>query len=299
MEQLLDGFEDHLRAERGASPHTLRAYRRDLERLQESLAARDRTLLDAALPDLRRHLAMLARAAPSAASTRRRQAAYRSFYRWCVLTGRRADSPAERLASPRASLPVPRFLDVVEAQAVVERPAQEGVLRLRNKAVLELLYGAGLRVSEVAALDRRDVDLDERLVRVRQGKGRKERLVPFGPPAVSALRAWLAVAPPDQVALFTTVRHNRCTARTLHRIVRDAGRQHGIADVHPHMLRHSCATHLLGGGADLRAIQEQLGHATLSTTQRYAHVSLEAMIDSYRRAHPRARGDGGGGGEVE
>lgn len=299
MEQLLDRFEAHLRAERGASPHTLRAYRRDLERLQESLAEQGRTLLDADLPALRRHLSLVARSAPSPASTRRRQAAYRSFYKWCVQTDRRADSPAARLASPRANLPVPRFLDLPQAQVVVESPAQEGVLHLRNRAVLEVMYGAGLRVSEVAALDRHDMDLDQRLVRVRMGKGRKERLVPCGPPAVSAVRAWLEVAPPDLPALFTTVRHNRCSARTLHRIVRDAGRQHGLVGVHPHMLRHSCATHLLGGGADLRAIQEQLGHATLSTTQRYAHVSLEAMIDVYRGSHPRARADAGGDGEVE
>ena len=299
MEQLLDRFEAHLRAERGASPHTLRAYRRDLERLAVSLVERDRTLLTAELPDLRRHLALLARSAPSPASTRRRQAAYRSFYKWCVQTGRREDSPAERLASPRSALPVPRFLDVPQAQTVVETPAQEGALHLRNRAILELMYGAGLRVSEVAALDRQDVDLEQRLVRVRQGKGRKERLVPFGPPAVAAVQDWLAVAPADRAALFTTVRHNRCTVRTLHRIVRDAGRQHGLPGVHPHMLRHSCATHLLGGGADLRAIQEQLGHATLSTTQRYAHVSLEAMIDVYRSAHPRARADAAGEGEVE
>ena len=145
MEQLLDRFEAHLRAERGASPHTLRAYRRDLERLAASLVERDRTLLTADLPDLRRHLALLARSAPSPASTRRRQAAYRSFYKWCVQTGRRSDSPAERLASPRSALPVPRFLDVPQAQTVVEAPAQEGPLHLRNRAVLELMYGAGLR----------------------------------------------------------------------------------------------------------------------------------------------------------
>ncbi len=299
MDPLLDRFDAYLRAERGASPHTLRAYRRDLERLSETLDERGRCLEDARLVDLRRHLALLARTAPSPASTRRRQAAFRSFYRWCVLAGVREDSPAERLASPRVQLPVPRFLDVPQAARVVEQPAQEGALHLRNRAVLELMYGAGLRVSEVAALDRQDLDLDQRLVRVRQGKGRKERLVPFGPPARAALEAWLAVAPPDRPALFTTVRHNRCSTRTLHRVVRDAGRQHVLPDVHPHMLRHSCATHLLGGGADLRAIQEQLGHATLSTTQRYAHVSVEAMVDAYRRAHPRAKADAGESGEVD
>ncbi len=299
MKEVLNRFEAHLRAERGASSHTLRAYRRDLERLQESLTLRDRNLLDADLRDLRQHLSLLARSAPAPASTRRRQAAFRTFYRWCVQTGRRADSPAERLASPRANLPVPRFLDVPEAQKVVEEPAQKGALRLRNRAVLELMYGAGLRVSEVAGLDRRDLDLDEHLVLVRKGKGRKERLVPFGPPAATAVRAWLAVCPRDGESLFVTARGNRCSVRTLHRIVRDAGRSHGLAAVHPHMLRHSCATHMLGGGADLRAIQEQLGHATLSTTQRYTHVSLEAMIDAYRRAHPRAHGDEGPEGEVE
>jgi integrase/recombinase XerC len=299
MTQLLDRFEGFLRAERGASPHTLRAYRADLEKLAESLAERDMTLLNCGLRDLRFHLARLARESPSPASTRRRQAAYRTFFRWCVQLGHRVNSPAERLASPRSNLPVPRFLDLPEAQTVVESPAQGGGLLLRNKAVLELMYGAGLRVSEVAALDKSDVDIDGNLVLVRQGKGRRERLVPFGPPASSAIRAWLAAAPNDNPALFTTVRDNRCTVRTLHRIARDAGREHGLVGVHPHMLRHSCATHLLGGGADLRSIQEQLGHATLSTTQRYTHVSLEAMIDAYRRSHPRALQDGIGAGEVE
>ncbi len=289
MQDLLDRFSHYLRAERGASVHTLRAYGLDLERLQEHLEERGLGLLDAQLRDLRRHLARLAVDAPSPSTTRRRQAAYRTFYRWCVRSGLVEDSPAERLSSPRANLPVPRFLDVPEAAELVEGPAQSGRLRLRNRAVLELLYGAGLRVSEVAGLDRRDLDLRERLVHVRHGKGRKERRVPFGPPAAEALSAWLEVAPPDVEALFTTVRHNRCTTRTLHRIVRDAGRANGRAGVHPHMLRHSLATHMLGSGADLRAIQEQLGHATLSTTQRYAHVSMEAMIEAYRRSHPRAR----------
>lgn len=286
-------FLDHLRGERAASPHTLRAYGHDLSSLAAFLEGRQRCLAQATLKELRAWLAVDpptardgGRAAP--ATVNRRVAAVHAFYTWMVAQGRLTASPAARLRSPKVPKKTPRFLDVDEAAALVEHPAQEGWYGLRNQALCELLYGAGLRVSEALALDVGDVDLDERLVRV-MGKGKKVRVVPFGPPAVEALRAWIA-AMGGEGALFRGRGGGRLSARAAWQIVHDAGVNNGLAQAHPHALRHSCATHLLGGGADLRAIQEQLGHASLSTTQRYAHVDAAQLLAVYRRAHPRARG---------
>jgi site-specific recombinase XerD len=164
---------------------------------------------------------------------------------------------------------------------------------LRDAALLEVGYGGGLRVSELAALDVADVDLEESLVRVRSGKGRKSRVVPIGPPAVAAVRAWRVAAGIAEGALFRNVRGGRLTVRGLYDIVRAAGTANGVAAVHPHALRHSFATHLLGGGADVRSIQEMLGHASLSTTQRYTQVELDQLRRAHRDAHPRARRRGG------
>jgi site-specific recombinase XerD len=288
-----------LRAQRAASPHTLRAYRSDLASLDEYLRGRGGRLRAAKLADLRAWLARFgtrrqdAPATPLAPSTRaRRIAAVRSFYRWLVDADRLDVDPSARLGAPRVPRRAPRFLDVDEAADVVEGPTQEGPLRDRNAALLELLYGAALRVSEAVGLDWPALDLDERLVRV-QGKGDKQRIVPFGPPAADALRRWMAVAPATSGAVFLNRDGRRLSARSAWRIVHDAGRAQGIASLHPHALRHSAATHLLGSGADLRAIQEQLGHQNLSTTQRYAHVDAAHLLEVYRRAHPRARQPGG------
>ena len=292
MDSDVQAFLEFLRAERGASPHTLRAYRRDLERLAEALEARGRRLATARSVDLRAHLAERARTAGAPSSIARRLSSYRSFYRWAVQTGRCEDSPAERLARPKVPVRVPRFVEVDEAAAVVEGPGQQGWYLARNRALLELLYGAGLRVGEAAALDVGDVDVDERLVHVRRGKGGKPRRVPFGEECATALRAWLDEHPGGP--LFLNRDQGRLSTRSMHRIVRRAGLENGVSALHPHALRHSCATHMLAGDADLRAIQEQLGHASLSTTQRYAHVSVERLLEVSRGAHPRAREDGQG-----
>jgi integrase/recombinase XerC len=215
----------------------------------------------------------------------------RSFFRYLVRFDLRRDDPARRLRGPRVPRRLPRVLQVDEACEVVENPTQAGQFRLRNQALLELAYGAGLRAAETAALDRRDVDLGAGLALVRAAKGRKQRRVPFGPPAVRALEAWLAArdeAGPD-APLFVNRFGGRLSVRAIHRIVRDAGVANGLAGVHPHALRHSFATHMLASGADLRSIQELLGHRSLSTTQRYTHVTSEQLIEAHRRAHPHAR----------
>lgn len=282
-----------LRAERGASPHTLRAYEGDLRQLADWLEPHGRALRGASLRDLRGWLASLD-AAP--ATMARRVASVRSFYSWMLEVGALTASPAARLATPKVARPVPRFLEVDEAAELVENPTQSGLLRDRNAALLELLYGAGLRVAEAVALDWSALDLDQRLVRVR-GKGDKQRVVPFGPPAAEALARYRE-ATGGEGAVFLNRDGGRLTVRSAWRVVRDAGAANGQPGVHPHLLRHSCATHLLTAGADLRGIQEQLGHSSLATTQRYTHVDAAHLLRVYRAAHPRAQLDDSGVAET-
>ena len=295
MDPHLRQWTRDLRDLRGYSPHTLRAYTANLADLAEFLESRGQTLGTATLTDLRSWLSLIrtrGRPAgqPLAASTMARNvAAVRSFYRWMIREDRIESNPAARLKNPKIPTRTPRFLDVDEASSVVENPHQTGWFHTRNRALLELMYGAGLRVSEAVSLDVVDLDQSGRLVRV-MGKGRKERLVPYGPPAADAIREWLAMRPMEG-PLFLNRYRRRLSARSAWRIVREAGAVNGVSGLHPHALRHSCATHLLGSGADLRAIQEQLGHATLSTTQRYTHVDAAHLLKVYRSAHPRAAVD--------
>ena len=217
--------------------------------------------------------------------------------RWLRKHGELATSPAEQLASPKVRRPLPTFLSVDLAKEVVETP-DASPAGLRDRAVLELLYGCGIRVSELTGLDLATVDLPSATLRV-LGKGNKERLVPMGGPCVAAIRAYLAVrdqlAHPktgalDGRALLLSARGVRLAVRAVQSLVRKYGiLGAGRADLHPHALRHTCATHMLDGGADLRAIQEMLGHASLSTTQRYTHVSMEHLLKVYDAAHPLAR----------
>lgn len=290
----LDRYLEWLRVERGLSPHTLRAYGAELLRLAAFMAGRgpgSDPLQEASLSDLRAYLA--SRPACAKATNARRIAALRGYFRFLVRFELRADDPTSRLQGPKVKRPLPRFLQVDEASELVENPTQQGWYRLRNQALLELAYGAGLRASELRGVARGDVDLDAHLVLVRSGKGGKQRLVPFGPPAAAALSRWLAERDGLRDSPLFLNRHGgRLSVRAIHRIVRDAGVNNGVAGVHPHALRHSFATHLLSGGADLRSIQEMLGHASLSTTQRYTHVSMEQLLEAHRRAHPHARSRG-------
>ncbi len=280
----IQAFLSFLRAERAASPHTLRAYGREVSALVARLDPRPPE--SATLADLRAHLGQ---GASSPASLQQRIGAIRTFYRWLVREGLLTESPADRLATPRVKRPLPRVLEVDEASAIVVEPAGEGWRRTRNVALLEVAYGAGLRVSEVAAIDVTDVDPLGGLVRVRSGKGRKARVVPLGPVALDAVRAWLAEGAVADGPLFRNVRGGRLTTRGIYDIVRAAGVNNDLAGVHPHALRHSFATHLLANGADIRSIQEMLGHASLSTTQRYTQVELDQLRRAHRSAHPRAR----------
>ncbi len=301
----LERYLAHLEAERRASPHTLRAYRSDLDRFAAVLAEQGLSPAQATPAAVR---AYLARAAATAgpASLARKLSALRALYRWLVRVGLAAANPARAVASPRRPRRLPEVLPEEEVAALVEAPAAEGPLALRDRAVLELLYASGLRVAELTGLDAGDVDLAEGLVRV-TGKRRKERIVPVGRPAREALARYLAEARPGLAALpgarggtgpgplFLNHRGGRLTARSVARRIDRWVLAAGLPrHVHPHVLRHCFATHLLGNGADLRGIQELLGHASLSTTQRYTQVDWKRLAAVYDEAHPRARGAGRG-----
>lgn len=280
----LGRFLDWLRAERGSSTHTLRAYQGDLSALAAALGGRP--IEDATVLDLR---GWLARYDGASASTQRRVAAVRTFFRWAMREGLVAESPADRLATPRAQRDLPRVLAEPEAAELIENPTGQGEREPRNRAILEVTYGAGLRVSEVAGLDLADLDLPATLVRVRAGKGKKDRVSPMGDAAAQAIREWLLIRGVTPGALFTNADGGRLTTRALYDIVRNSAVKNGLAGVHPHALRHSFATHLLAGGADIRSIQEMMGHSSLSTTQRYAQVDLDQLRATFRRSHPHGR----------
>ena len=295
----LEEFCDHLRLERDMSPHTVRAYRGDLTSLFDHagrLQVSAPNELD--LATLRSWLARLHTQGAGRATLARRASAARAFTAWAARRGLADTDPGARLTSPKPHRTLPAVLRQGEASAALDTaPADdEGdpTARLRDQAVLELLYATGIRVSELCGLDRDDVDLDRRTIRV-LGKGRKERTVPLGEPAVVALLRWLREGRPQWAsadsgaALLLGARGRRLDPRTARRVVHERlSSVPGLPDLGPHGLRHSAATHLLEGGADLRTVQELLGHATLATTQIYTHVSIERLKASYDRAHPRA-----------
>lgn len=279
MPTAAERFLDHLRAERGASPHTLRAYAADLGSLAEAVVPRP--LVACTPADLRRWLAG-ENLSPS--SVARRLSAVRSFFRWAQREGLVEGSPTDRVRSPRQRLPLPRVLEVNEAARVVDAEASP-----RDRALLELAYGSGLRVSELVQLDVDDVDLLGGTVRVRHGKGDKARVVPLGAQASAAVAALVRARGDAPGPLFFNTRGQRLGVRSAWDVVRRAGDRVSVPDLHPHALRHSFATHLIAEGADIRSVQEMLGHASLSTTQRYAHVDLDTLRAAYRKAHPRAK----------
>ena len=289
-------FEQTLARARGLSPHTVRGYLRDVRAFARYLEGTDRTLLSAEHATLRGWLGTLA--VDHAARTRARAlASVRAFYRHLVRTGRLASSPAAAVRSPKLPQTLPRVLPVDEVFALLAVPGRDGPLALRDRALFELLYGSGLRVSEACGLDLDRLDLRSGTVRV-LGKGRKERICPMNAPTVTALRTWLErrgqlLARPargqDPHAVFLNHRGGRLTSRSVARHLEATVDRLALQRrVSPHALRHSFATHLLAGGADVRVIQELLGHASLSTTQRYTHVAIEQLQAVYDRTHPRA-----------
>jgi integrase/recombinase XerC len=284
-------FGRHLRLERDLSPHTVRAYLSDVNSLLDHLNGQLEGL-DIAM--LREWLADLHGAGKARATLARRTACARTFTAYCHRRGWLPVDPGLLLGSAKAPRPLPAVLDQQQAQAVLDVPSAGEPKEMRDQALLELLYATGVRVSELCSLDVDDVDRDRHVIRV-MGKGRKERSVPFGLPALRALDRWCIHGRPLWVgarsgpALFLGVRGGRIDAGTVRRVVHARLAQvEGTPDMGPHGLRHTAATHLLEGGADLRSVQELLGHASLNTTQIYTHVSIERLRAAYRQAHPRA-----------
>ena len=299
----IEAFERHLRDERVVSPHTGTAYGRDLRDFASFLSREFLNRPEAEIPasdiDLlavRSYLAHLRARGLSKSSSGRHLSALRAFFRFLGREGRSEANPARAVATPRADRALPRTLSISEAAAVVEAGKDgETDLTARDRALLELLYATGLRVSELVALDLPDVDLASRQLRT-LGKGRKERIVPFGEKAAEAVAAWL----PARLALlagrrvrgeplFLNARGGRLTDRSVRRVLLHALAAADISrHASPHALRHSFATHLLSAGADLRTIQELLGHASLANTQKYTHLDVERLMEVYRKAHPKA-----------
>jgi integrase/recombinase XerC len=304
---LIGRFADHLRYERHLASSTVTAYRRDLAQLSRFLGRGGRGLSSAGLDDLRRFLAQLTTLGYARASIARRVGAMHTFYRWARGQGVVERDPSVLLGRPKVTSRLPVVLRPTEAAALVEAPAigsgpeadEEAARRaravaLRDRAILELLYGSGLRVAEVAGLRVTAVDLDRGRVAV-MGKGSKEREVPMSDFSCDAVARWLSegrhlLEPQEgETAMFVNLRRRPISPRDIRRLV---GRYGGVTlsgrRVTPHTLRHSFATHLLEGGADIRAVQELLGHASVATTQRYTHVTRSRLFDAYRQSHPRA-----------
>ena len=295
MRKELDEFLEYLRHGRNASPHTVSAYRIDLLQLQAYLAGRKVSLRDVDAVVLRGFLHEMAAARLAKSSMGRKLAALRSFFQYGIKQGWMDDNPAKVLSTPKLDRPVPEFLSEEEMERFLERPDSGNVLGLRDRAILELFYAAGIRLSELVGIDLADLSLEERTLRVR-GKGRKERLVPFGSKAVTSLQAYLFVRPTllqgnfGESAVFLNYRGTRISPRSVERLVDKYVRltllRRGVS---PHALRHSFASHLLGRGADLRVIQELLGHESLATTQKYTHLNVKQLLHVYRKSHPRAK----------
>ncbi len=314
LDQLLTQFLDHLRYERNVSAHTIRNYESDLRQFIDYLAPAEqvepngkralsvqRTEPSLAQIDhltIREWLATLHSDHRKKTSIARKLAALRTFFQFLVREGLLESNPAKLVATPRKEKKLPVHLSIEDAVRFIETPDPETDFGKRDRAILELLYATGVRVSELVQLNLRDIDFKNKLVRV-LGKRRKERIVPFGEPATRALRDYLTIrenfllnAPAgrrDAQPLILNYQGTRMTTRSVGRLVEKYIRQcAGIHDISPHALRHSFATHLLDSGADLRDIQELLGHARLSTTQIYTHVSMEKLIEVYDKAHPKA-----------
>ncbi len=297
MTSEIGDFLDYLTYERNVSPNTVAAYRNDLESFAAFLCndyfTMSREQLDLRRADhlaVRAYLAHLARRKLGRSSIARHLSALRSFFKYLMREAVVDANPARTVATPKREKHLPSVMQPSDIALLLEQPDLSTPLGLRDRAFLELLYASGLRIAELVGIDIDDVELRARLVKVR-GKGAKERIVPFGSKAEEALRAWLAAreAPAEEAALFTNYRGQRITQRSVRRLfdryVRGAALRAGIS---PHTMRHSFATHLLNAGADLRAIQELLGHASLSTTQKYTHLNDWELMKVYRKAHPRA-----------
>ncbi len=290
-------FLEHLEQARNYSPHTLRAYRRDLAAFADFLEQAGASTAPAAINrlDIRAYLAHLADSSPSKRTVARKLSTLRSFFKFLLARRAVKSNPCSGIRTPRLPKTLPRFLDEASIERLLTAPKGDDHLALRDRAILETLYSSGLRVGELVALDVRDVDRIGEVIKAR-GKGRKERLAPIGRAATEAIEKYLAARKRsrrfveiESEALFLNRFGRRLSARSVARLLRKYLLEAGLpADLSPHSLRHSFATHMLDRGADLRSVQELLGHANLTTTQIYTHVTTQRLKRVYQSAHPRA-----------
>ena len=302
MQELVDLFLSHLKYEKNYSPHTIKHYSRDLAEFIDYLAAgKSERIIRLGQIDhitVRDFLSHLHQRGNQKSSIARKLSALRSFFRYLHREGKIQKNPAKLVNTPRLPQKTPRFLSFGQVDTLLQLPDTDNARGIRDRAMMELLYASGLRVSELVQLNFEDLSLDQKLIKVR-GKGKKERLVPFGEKAYESLKSYLPVRGSllqhrgnleELSALFLNLWGGRLTARSFQRNL-DQYVQKGalLLDVHPHLLRHSFATHLLNNGADLRSIQELLGHESLSSTQKYTHLSIEQLLKIYRESHPKAR----------
>lgn len=292
-------FLRYLDVERNASPHTIKSYREDLTSLNEYLSESAGMSItpDKITPlDLRGYVSALHEAGYAKTSVSRRLASLRSFFRFAQREGLATENPAKPLRNPRPDRKLPHFLSTDEIGKLMDAPPRGKPMGLRDRAIFETMYSAGLRVSELVGVDEEDLDFDGGLLRVR-GKGKRERLAPIGSFAIKAIRSWLPERPPskdgqqeDSKPVFVNRFGNRLTTRSVGRMLEKYLKETGLdLRTSPHTLRHSFATHLLDRGADIRSVQELLGHKSLVTTQIYTHVSTARLKEVYERAHPRAK----------
>lgn len=286
MKKLIEQFLRHLELERGSSQHTLRAYKKDLEEFQRYA---DKKAADIEMIDVRGFIALQIKNGLSKTTAGRRLAAVRSFLKFLAREGYLKSNPAKLITTPKAEHHLPWFLSVDDVFALLEKPDSLGFINSRDRAILELLYSSGLRVAEAAGLNLEDVDTKEGLVKVR-GKGKKERIVPLGTKAVEAIKTYMVekiLLKKKNKALFLNRSGAPLSDRGIRRIVVKYARLIGVkGQIGPHTMRHTFASHLLQAGADLRVIQELLGHSSLSTTQKYTHTDIAHLMDIYDKAHP-------------
>jgi integrase/recombinase XerC len=289
MKDHIDNFLKYLEIERDVSPHTLRAYRKDLS---EFFRFANMDPEDVELAEVRGFIADQIKSGLNKTTVSRRLASVRSFFKFLYREGYKKLNPAKLVPNPKTPKLLPMFLSVDDAFSLVEKPEGRGLLSARDRAILELLYSSGLRVSELQGLDVEDINTREGLLKVK-GKGKKERIVPVGSKALDAIKSYLVERIPvkkKDKSMFLNRSGSRLTDRGVRRVVVKYARLIGISGrIGPHALRHTFASHLLQGGADLRVIQELLGHASLSTTQKYTHLDVTHLIDVYDNAHPFAK----------
>jgi integrase/recombinase XerC len=291
MKGHIDNFLRYLDLQKGASTHTLRAYRKDLEEFSE-FAKKDPA--DIEMIDVRAFVARQIKNGLSKTTAGRRLAAIRSFLKYLYKEGYIKANPAKLVSTPKAPKLLPKFLTVDDVFSLIEQPGGIGFMQARDRAILELLYSSGLRVGEIAGLTVDDINTKEGLIKVK-GKGKKERILPVGSKAVDAIKSYLVekmLLKRRNKAVFLNNRGEKLSDRGIRRIVVKYAKQTGISGtIGPHTIRHTFASHLLQSGADLRVIQELLGHASLSTTQKYTHLDITHLMDIYDKAHPLADKD--------